>query len=100
MITEVFLQENCKCALPKGELDFFQRRPFTAEELSQEMGVAEDVVKELESVCRFEYVVKKYRLVSSVVTSLLEVWGSNPGSVKSNTVSPTARRCCNDSLEL
>ena len=43
------------------------------------------------------------RPVSSVVTTLLsvkEVWGSIPGLVKSDTVSPTARHRCDASSEL
>ena len=38
----------------------------------------------------------RHRAVSSVVRTMLtvrEVWGSNPGSVKLDTVSPTACHC-------
>ena len=45
----------------------------------------------------------KQRPVSSVVKislSVLEVWGSIPGPVKSDTVLPTARHRCDVSSEL
>ena len=45
----------------------------------------------------FEFDSVSFRRDSSVIETLLsmrEIWGLNPGSVKSNTVSPTARHRC------
>ena len=55
------------------------------------------------SLFLFEIIKLKFEDISSLVTTLLsarEVWGSNSGSVKPGTVSPTVRQRCDVSSKL